>query len=143
MIDAETCCHLVTLNKIDIHNTSCVLTCESLLLTCIKFSELFYQPAEAQNTGHKVLFFTLSQRKRKHVVFNKFIFPITAICGQSLKFNCHCHLWLSHETACDVGNAVTRVIALPSHKQHFPQFFKAQQHLDVTLMHFDGIQKHG
>ena len=25
----------VILNKIDIHNTSCVLTCESLLLTCI------------------------------------------------------------------------------------------------------------
>jgi hypothetical protein len=26
--------HVVTLNKINIHNTSCVLTCESLLLTC-------------------------------------------------------------------------------------------------------------
>ena len=35
MIEAETCCHLVTLNKINMHNTSCVLTCESLLLTCI------------------------------------------------------------------------------------------------------------
>ena len=35
VIEAETCCHLVTLNKINIHNTSCVLTCESLLLTCI------------------------------------------------------------------------------------------------------------
>ena len=34
-IEAETCCHLVTLNKINIHNTSCVLTCESLLLTWI------------------------------------------------------------------------------------------------------------
>jgi hypothetical protein len=34
VIDAETCCHLVTLNKINIYNTSCVLTCESLLLTC-------------------------------------------------------------------------------------------------------------
>jgi len=34
VIEAETCCHLVTLNKINIHNTSCVLTCESLLLTC-------------------------------------------------------------------------------------------------------------
>jgi len=31
MIEAETC-HLVTLNKINIHNTSCVLTCGSLLL---------------------------------------------------------------------------------------------------------------
>jgi hypothetical protein len=35
VIEAETCCHLVTLNKINIHNTSCVLTCESLLLSCI------------------------------------------------------------------------------------------------------------
>jgi hypothetical protein len=26
--------HVVTLNKINIHNTSCVLTCESLLLAC-------------------------------------------------------------------------------------------------------------
>jgi len=34
VIEAETCCHLVTLNKINIHNTSGVLTCESLLLTC-------------------------------------------------------------------------------------------------------------
>ena len=34
MIEAETYCHLVTLNKINIHNTSCVLTCESLLLIC-------------------------------------------------------------------------------------------------------------
>ena len=32
VIKAETCCHLVTLNKINIRNTSCVLTCESLLL---------------------------------------------------------------------------------------------------------------
>jgi len=30
-----TCSHLVILNKINIHNTSCVLTCEYLLLTCI------------------------------------------------------------------------------------------------------------
>jgi len=35
VIEAETYCHLVTLNKINIHNTSCVLTCESLFLTCI------------------------------------------------------------------------------------------------------------
>jgi len=35
VIEAETCCHLVTLNKINIHNTSCVLTCESLLPICI------------------------------------------------------------------------------------------------------------
>jgi len=34
VIEAEICCHLVTLNKINIHNTSCVLTCESLLLIC-------------------------------------------------------------------------------------------------------------
>jgi len=34
VIEAETCCHLVTLNKINIHNTSCILTWESLLLTC-------------------------------------------------------------------------------------------------------------
>ena len=38
LIESETCCHLVALNKINIHNTS-VLTCESLLLTCIA---LFY-----------------------------------------------------------------------------------------------------
>jgi hypothetical protein len=35
VIEAETYCLLVTLNKINIRNTSCVLTCESLLLTCI------------------------------------------------------------------------------------------------------------
>jgi len=35
VIEAETCCHLVTLNKINIHNTSCVLTCESLLLNLL------------------------------------------------------------------------------------------------------------
>jgi len=34
VIGAETYCHFATLNKINIHNTSCVLTCESLLLTC-------------------------------------------------------------------------------------------------------------
>ena len=43
VIEAETCCHLVTLNKINIHNTSCVLTCESLLLICI-IRPLFSQP---------------------------------------------------------------------------------------------------
>jgi hypothetical protein len=32
VIGAETYCHFVILNKINIHNTSCVLTCESLLL---------------------------------------------------------------------------------------------------------------
>ena len=32
VIEAKTCCHFVTLNKIYIHNTSCVLTCESVLL---------------------------------------------------------------------------------------------------------------
>jgi len=35
VVEAKTCCHLVTLNKINIHNTICVLTCESLLLICI------------------------------------------------------------------------------------------------------------
>jgi hypothetical protein len=35
VIEAETCCHPVTLNKINIHNTSCVLTCESLFFTCM------------------------------------------------------------------------------------------------------------
>jgi len=35
VIEAETCGHLVTLNKINIHNTSCVVTWESLLLICI------------------------------------------------------------------------------------------------------------
>jgi len=34
VIEAETC-QLVTSNKLNIHNTSCVLTCESLLLTCV------------------------------------------------------------------------------------------------------------
>jgi hypothetical protein len=34
VIKAETCCHLITSNKVDIHNTVCGLTCESLLLTC-------------------------------------------------------------------------------------------------------------
>jgi len=28
--------HIVTLNKVNIHNTSRVLTCESLLLFCIR-----------------------------------------------------------------------------------------------------------
>jgi len=32
--EAETCCHLVTLNKLDIHSTGCGLTSESFLLTC-------------------------------------------------------------------------------------------------------------
>ena len=35
MVEAETCRHLVTLNRINILNTSCVLTCESLLLICM------------------------------------------------------------------------------------------------------------
>jgi hypothetical protein len=35
VVEAETCCHLVTLNKINIYNISCVLTCEFLFLTCI------------------------------------------------------------------------------------------------------------
>jgi len=30
VIEAETCCHLVTLNKINIHNTSCVLKNEQV-----------------------------------------------------------------------------------------------------------------
>jgi hypothetical protein len=34
-VEAETCCNLVTLNKINIHNTSCVSTRKSLLFTCI------------------------------------------------------------------------------------------------------------
>ena len=34
VIEAETCCHLVTLNKINIPNTCCVSTCEYLLLIC-------------------------------------------------------------------------------------------------------------
>jgi hypothetical protein len=34
LLEAETCCHLVTVSKINIHNTSCALTCETLLLIC-------------------------------------------------------------------------------------------------------------
>jgi len=30
-LEAETCCHLVTLNKINIYNTSCVLNCSTCL----------------------------------------------------------------------------------------------------------------
>jgi len=45
-----------------------------------KFSELFYQPVQAHNPALKALF---TLRECKHVVFNRFIFPITAICGQS------------------------------------------------------------
>ena len=46
VIEAETCCHLVTLNKINIHNTSCVLTYESLLLTCKIFHFSIYLSAK-------------------------------------------------------------------------------------------------
>jgi hypothetical protein len=34
VIVAETFCHLFTIKKINIHNTSCVLSSKSLLLTC-------------------------------------------------------------------------------------------------------------
>ena len=40
MIKAETCCHLATLYKINIHNIYCVLTCESLLLIPIYHSDI-------------------------------------------------------------------------------------------------------
>jgi hypothetical protein len=47
VIEAETC-HLVTLNKINIRNTSSVLTCESLLFTChnIKIENTFFEMVE-------------------------------------------------------------------------------------------------
>jgi hypothetical protein len=41
--EAETCRHLVTLNKINTLNTSCVLTCESLLIICWLLSLLWYR----------------------------------------------------------------------------------------------------
>jgi len=40
VVEAETCFHLITLNKINIHNISCVVTCESLLLICIDRTQL-------------------------------------------------------------------------------------------------------
>jgi hypothetical protein len=42
VIEAETCSHLVTLNKISILNISRVLTCESLLPTCIALRRLSF-----------------------------------------------------------------------------------------------------
>jgi hypothetical protein len=50
VVEAETCCHLVTLNKINIHNTSCVLTCESSLLTCKLHQCLFN--SQSRTTNH-------------------------------------------------------------------------------------------
>jgi hypothetical protein len=49
VIVAETCCHLVTLNKINIHNTSCVFTCESLLLTCSHRTKTNMSPGKKRN----------------------------------------------------------------------------------------------
>ena len=40
---------LVTLNKINIHNTSCVLTCESLLLTCSHRTKTKMSPGKKRN----------------------------------------------------------------------------------------------
>jgi hypothetical protein len=40
VIEAETCCHHVALNKINIHVASCVFTCESLLLISILRTQL-------------------------------------------------------------------------------------------------------
>jgi hypothetical protein len=92
--------HAVTLNKIDIHNTSCILTCELLLLTCIKFSELFYQPNEAHNPAHKVQLFTLSLKENVNLwslinsfflllasVANRRNLIVTAICGYRTKLH--------------------------------------------------------
>jgi len=46
--EPETCCHLVILNKISIHNTGCVLTCESLLLICM------LRLADPSGWGHNI-----------------------------------------------------------------------------------------
>jgi hypothetical protein len=43
--------HVVTLNKINIHNTSCVLTCESLLLICKPGRGSFVGTFERQMKG--------------------------------------------------------------------------------------------
>ena len=55
VIEAETCCHLVTLNKINIHNTSCVLTCESLLLICKIYLVVLVSKAPPEN-DYRILF---------------------------------------------------------------------------------------
>jgi len=56
MIEAETCCHLVTLNKINIHNTSCVLTCKSLLLICVyRWGAGLVVTGRISDIGQKVL----------------------------------------------------------------------------------------
>jgi len=48
VIEAETCCHLV---KINIPNTSCVLTCESLFLTSIRPTSMTHSLLYKQNSS--------------------------------------------------------------------------------------------
>jgi len=58
VVEAETCCHLVTLNNINIHNTSFVLTCEYLLLISIQLSAetlLILRRIQLDISAHKPL----------------------------------------------------------------------------------------
>ena len=68
MIEGETC-HRVTLNKINIHNTSCVLTCESLLLVSDKSC------AENQSTHSKSIFFSPENRVVYEIMWKNIVQP--------------------------------------------------------------------
>ena len=71
VIETETCCHLVTVNKIHIRNTSCVLTCESLLLTCIIFCTLTVLLYMHVLTSHEYIFLCWEPLWRKSSAMGK------------------------------------------------------------------------
>jgi hypothetical protein len=142
MIEAETCCHLVTLNKINIQNTSYVLTCESLLLTCIpKILILFI----ASNT----CFFLIKQDMQRNTTQHRdaFVQPLLQwkksnkyyifwLCVCSLRYpTCkahspYCHLWPAR-----LYNIF--IFIFLSHKRHD---FRKQKTIDNKNMFWFSLQ---
>jgi hypothetical protein len=71
VIEAETCCHLVNLNKINIHNIlSCVLTCKSLLFICILnllIQHLFFGSHNSEQAVRQQCFHTTVRERSRHL----------------------------------------------------------------------------
>jgi len=84
MIEAETCYQLVTLNKINIDNSNCVLTCESLLRICVLNAFLgadFLLSLQVMHFRQMVVFivFKINAAKRNNVIVQQYRFTIQMV----------------------------------------------------------------
>ena len=113
MIEAETCSHLVTLSKINIHNTSYVLTCESLLLTWLQHNYVTHVWVGIKLNAHDFQFHrswcsvavvVLQRNSRRS--FSPISGTRLLSCYQNFAGICfHLHIWIKDDSGRSLRNA--------------------------------------